>query len=88
MVKLVKKYKDHGTTLNPNKEFSGRRRTARTLENVQEVRTELENNPRNVSLRRNNLEILKSSLQRIIKLDIRWHPLKIFILHRLQPGDF
>ena len=31
MAKLVKKFKDHGTTLNLNKEFSGRRRTVRTL---------------------------------------------------------
>ena len=41
----VTKYRSHGTTLNRNKEDSGRRRTALSEENIDLVRNMLENNP-------------------------------------------
>ena len=84
----VKKYMEHGTSLNLNKQFSGRRRTARSVENIEEARIELQNNPGNFSLRRNNLELTRSSLQRIIKNDLKWHPFKILTRHQLLAADF
>ena len=41
----VTKYRSHGTSLNRNKENSGRRRTARSEENIELVKNILENNP-------------------------------------------
>ena len=41
----ITKYHSHGTSLNGNKENSGRRRTARSEENIDLVRNILENNP-------------------------------------------
>ena len=40
----VTKYRSHGTSLNRSKENSGRRRTARSEENIELVRNILENN--------------------------------------------
>ena len=41
----VEKSRSHGTSLNRNKEYSARRRTARSEENIELVRNKLENNP-------------------------------------------
>ena len=41
----VEKSSSHGTNLNRNKEYSARRRTARSEENIELVRNKLENNP-------------------------------------------
>ena len=50
----VRKYRNHGTSLNRNKGNSGRRRTATSRENIEAVRHLLEENP-NVSSRRNGI---------------------------------
>ena len=44
MQQNVTKYRSHGTTLNRNKENSGRRRAALSEENIDLVRNTLENN--------------------------------------------
>ena len=41
----VKKYQDHGTSLNRNKGPSGRRRTVRTEESIEAVRQQLLQHP-------------------------------------------
>ena len=84
----VKKYLEHGTSLNLNRQFSGRRRTARSGQNIADVREEMLANPRNFSLRRNNLNLSRCTIQRIISQDLKWHPYKIFTRHALQPNDF
>ena len=54
-----------------NKGNSGRRRTARTEQNIAAVRTLLEQNRRDVSARRNPVEISSSGFNRITRLDLR-----------------
>ena len=71
----VQKYLSSGTSHNRNKGNSGRRRVARSEENVAAVRNLLEENPENVSARRNGLGISRSSFNRITKLELRWHTL-------------
>jgi hypothetical protein len=75
ILKNVRKYHNTGTSLNRNKGNSGRRRTARSEENVAAARDLLGETPRGVSARRNAVEVSKSSFNRITRLDLRWHEL-------------
>ena len=84
----VLKYTRHGTSLNRNKGHSGRRRTARSEENVASVRDVLRERPREVSARRNFLGLSASTFNRITRNDLRWHPYKIKVVQKLKPQDF
>ena len=87
ILKNVNKYKAYGTSRNRNKEASGHPRTARSQANVQLVTQALQQDP-NASARRNNVPNLsKSSFNRITKRDIKWHPYKMNIRHKLEPQD-
>jgi hypothetical protein len=79
ILRNFEKYSIEGTTSNLNKGNSGRRRTARSEENVAAVRALLEQNPRNVSARRNPIEITSASFNRITRLDLKWHPYRMII---------
>lgn len=82
------KYTRFATSLNRNAGNSGRRRTARSQRNIEAVRQELVHHPTS-SIRRNNVpQVSRSSFQRIVKLDLNWHPYKIVLRHQLRPGDF
>ena len=81
------KYDREGTSLNLNKGRSGRRRTARNEENVNQLRRLLEAQPREVTCRRNHLGMSKSTFNRITK-EIRWHPYKIHVVQKLLPADY
>ena len=61
---------------------------ARSEENVAAVRYLLEENPENVSARRNGLVISRSSFNRITKFKLRWHPYRMHIRHSLLQTDF
>ena len=80
------KYRTHATSLNRHRGNSGRPRTARTDGNINEVRNILNQNPK-VSCRRNPSNITKSSFNRIISKDIKWHPYRLQIRHELLPDD-
>lgn len=82
----VRKYQTHGTSLDRHRGSSGARRTVRNAENINLVREALQQNPR-LSLRRNNTGFSRSSLNNMIRLDLRWHPYKIRRRHELVPGD-
>ena len=69
----VRKYLN-ATSLNLNKGNSGRRRTTRSAGNIAAVRALLQQNPRDVSARRNPVAISSSGFNRITRLDLRWHP--------------
>ena len=75
----VKKYRNHATSLNRNKENSGRKRSARTVEYIGAVRALLERNPR-VCARDNGL-LTKSSFNRITKRDLKFHSYHMYIRH-------
>ena len=83
----VRKYLNAGTSLNLNKGNSGRRRTIRTAENIDDVRDLLQQNP-HVSARRNPIPISRTSFNRITRLEIKWHPYRMHVRHELLPGDF
>ena len=67
----VRKYQQDGTSLNVNKERSGRRREARTPENIERVRELLGDQQRRVTCRRNTLGITKSTFNLITRLDLK-----------------
>ena len=75
-------YRETGTSHNRNKGISVRAKTARTIENIETVREVLERNRR-----RNGAGISKTSLQRIVPRNLRWHPYKMTIRHQLNPDD-
>ena len=83
----VKKFQQHGTSLNRSNGHSGRRRTVRTQQNIAAVRQVLQNRPQNVSARRNGLGLSKDSFNRITRHDLGMHPYHIHPRHELLPGD-
>ncbi|KAF2368871.1 Protein of unknown function DUF4817 [Trinorchestia longiramus] len=78
--KNANKYQQVGTSRNLNKGRSGCKRTARSDENVENVRNFLLQTPQ-VSVRRNGLPLTKSSFNRIVVCDLHWYPYKIHLRH-------
>ena len=85
--KNVRKYLQEGTSLNLNQGRSGRPRTARTPQNIEAVRQQLEANPANLSGRRNGLGLTQTAFRRIVRLDLGWYPYKMNVRHQLLPAD-
>ncbi|KAF2355920.1 Protein of unknown function DUF4817 [Trinorchestia longiramus] len=83
----VRKYQTKVTCLNLNKGCSGRRKTVRTEENSEMVRTIIQENE-TVSCRKNNSQLSKSSFNRIVKRHLKWHPYKINLRHQLTDNDY
>ncbi len=84
----VRKYQEHGTSLNRNKGNSGRRRTGRSKMNIAAVRQQVLEHPRDTSARRNGKGLPSATFNRITRLDLHQHPYRIHIRHQLMPGDF
>ena len=63
----VRKYRQHGTSLNRNKGNSGRIKAGRSEENIAAVAQQLANNP-HVSSRRNGLGLPWATFNRITRL--------------------
>jgi hypothetical protein len=86
----VNKHNVNGTSCNLNKGRSGRRRTARTEENIQAVQNAV--NARDVGQRiiscRNGIGLSSATFNRITRLDLRFHPYQMIKCHRLLPGDY
>ena len=80
------KFVQEGTCLNMNKGRSGRRRTARTQQNINLVQLSLQQDGRRSS-RRNGLYLTKSTFLRIIHNDIKFHPYVLIRRKKLEPGD-
>ncbi|KAF2358351.1 Protein of unknown function DUF4817 [Trinorchestia longiramus] len=74
----VTRYRTEGTSLNLKKGLSGRKRTGRSEENVRNVQGALTENPQ-ISARKNGLDVTKSTFNRIITLDLKWHPYKMHV---------
>ena len=62
--KNVRKFNNEGTTMNLNKNRSGRKNTARTRENINLVLEHLLEDPKK-SARRNGLDLSKATFQRL-----------------------
>ena len=84
----VKKYLDHGRSLNRNLKNSGRKRTGRSQDNIDAVQEELINNPDDVTCRINNLGLPSVTFNRIVRIDLTWHPYKIQRRHQLLAADY
>lgn len=84
----VQKYLRHGTSQNRQEKHSGRRKTGRSQENIDAVQAVLENNPSGLSCRVNTLGLPSATFNRIVRIDLRWHPYKMQVRHQLKPGDF
>lgn len=87
ILRNVIKFERNGTIQNLHKGNSGRRRTGRTRANVDAVTNLLENGNQ-VSCRRNMLGLPSSTFNRIVRLDLKWHPYKVHLRHQLQAGDY
>ena len=87
IVNNVRKYQNTGTSLNRNKGNSGRRRTGRSEENIAAVREVLEENPQ-VSSRQNPVAVTQSTFNRITRLELRWHPYRMYVRHELLDTDW
>lgn len=94
--KNVRKYQATGTSLNLNKERSGRPRTGRSAANIQAVRDVLEEQQEadedgrhggRVSCRRNRVGLAPSTFNRITRCDLHLHPYQIIKRQQLLPGD-
>ena len=83
-----KKYTDHATSLNRNKGNSGRRFTVRTQDTIDAFQVAIQNNPRGATCRINGLELTKSTFNRIVVKDLKWHSYKIHKRQQLKDGDF
>ena len=86
VMKTYRKFVHEGTCHNLNKGRSGRRRTARTAENIELVRQSLTENGQR-SGRRNGLALSRTTFQRIVKIDIKFHPYVIIRRQKLREGD-
>ena len=86
ITKAYQKFLQEATCHDLNKGRSGRRRTARTPENIELVRESLTLHG-NRSSRRNGLGLSRSSFHRISKLDIRFHPCVMITRQELRDGD-
>ena len=85
--RTIAKFCSHGTILNRNKGNSGRLVTKRTPENIQLVHQQIEEHE-GVSTRRNELDLSRSTIQRIIKKDLKYYPYKPKVSQELLEGDY
>lgn len=82
----VAKFEETGSTL--DKKRSGRPRTSRTEENIDIVLQSVRENPTQSTRKRSRiLNVSRTSLQRILKKDLRLHPYKIQLVQELKDTD-
>lgn len=82
----VQNFENIGETRNRR---GGSARSVRTPENIERVRVAMTRSPR-TSARRHSigLRISNSSLRRVLKLDLHYHPYKIQVVQALNENDF
>ena len=75
--------------MNLNKNRTGRKKTARTRENINLVLEHLLEDSK-ISARRNGLDLSKDTFQRIglVKYDLEWKPYKRPVRHELLQADY
>ncbi|KAF2363288.1 Protein of unknown function DUF4817 [Trinorchestia longiramus] len=82
----VTRYRTKGASLNLNKGRSGRKRTGRSEENVRIVQGALTENPK-ISARKSGLDVTIFTFNRIITLDLKWHPYQMQVRNKLLDDD-
>lgn len=82
----VQKFEETGSTL--DKQRSGRPKTSRTEENIDVVQESVRENPtQSIRKRSSTINIPRSTLQRILKNDKKFHPYKIQLVQELKDTD-
>lgn len=72
-----------------NKKLPGPTRTVTTPENTERVRAAVIDSPgRSVRKQAQALQMKRTSLRRIIKRELHFHPYKLAIVQQLQPNDY
>lgn len=88
--RIVKRFEESGTVLSRWKGHSGRKRSGRSEENIEEVKNVMEETPRK-SIRSVMREVTNtasySSVQRILKYDLKLKPYKIAVMQHLKDRD-
>ena len=83
---VVAKFGETGSVRDRSK--TGRPRSARNPENIERVRESLNDVPSTSTRRRSNeLELTRTSLRRVLKLDLHFFPYKIQLCHEIKPRD-
>lgn len=82
----VRKFEETGSTL--NKRVPGRRRSARSAENIERVRVSVRQQPMLSSRKRAAaLNVSRSSVLRMLNKDLHLNPFKIQLVQELKPTD-
>jgi hypothetical protein len=84
----VQKYHNNGTSWNMNSKKCGRKRTGRSDDNIDAVQQAVMNNPEGITCRVNGLDIPSATFNRIVRIDLKWHPYRIQRRHQLLAGDY
>ena len=82
-IKLVSKFQATGQVTDQNKVGSGRPRTARSEDNINRVREKTQRSPK----KKLNPSIPKSSIYRILRVDLNLIPYRIKVKQTLSLGD-
>ncbi|CAG4965031.1 unnamed protein product [Colias eurytheme] len=83
----IQKFRATGSTANEPR--PGPSRTSRTAQNIERVASSVQENPRqSVRKRASSLRLPKTTLHRILSLDIKLHPFKIQLVQALKPNDY
>ncbi|CAH2088890.1 unnamed protein product [Euphydryas editha] len=83
----VNKFEETGSTTNIKQ--TGRPRSRRSEENIREVEISVRNDPESSSRKRSAaLAIPRTSLRRILHLDLKLHPYKVQIVQKMKPNDY
>ena len=84
---LVSKFRETGSTT--DRKRCGRPRTIRNDASIQLVATSVDDQPRLSTRRRSmQLQMSRTSLQRILTKDLKYHPYKIQLTQELHPTDY
>ena len=93
IVSWVKKFREHGTVVDlcskaTGGTYSGRKKSARTEENIAAVRDSVGRSPRkSVRRRSQELGMTRESLRRVLTSDLHLYPYKIQIKQKLTDAD-
>ena len=85
--RVVKKWKSKGSILNQNKGNSGRKRSARTEENVATVSRRIQESSQSVRKMEAELRINRESIRRILRIDLHLKSYKLQTFQNLSNND-
>lgn len=84
--RLITKFENTGSV--SDQTVPVRRRTARSIENIEAVRQSVRNNPsQSISRRAQELDFSWGTTWRILHMDLKLHPYKVVLTQELKPND-